>query len=48
MIQTETITETQEEYTLLLTGTTIAVEQLIETLRQQSRLKDVVMAAIAV
>jgi acetolactate synthase small subunit len=47
-IQTETIAQTDEEQTVLLTGATIAVEQVIETLRQRSQLVDVVMAAIAV
>lgn len=47
-VQTETISQTETSQTFLLTGATLAVEQVIETLRQQSRLLDVVMAAIAV
>ena len=47
-VQTETISQTETSQTFLLTGATLAVEQVIETLRQQSRLLDVVMAAITV
>lgn len=47
-VQTETISQTESSQTVLLTGATLAVEQMIETLRQRSQLVDVVMATIAV
>lgn len=45
-VQTETISQTAEEQVLLLTGSTSAVEQVIQALRQQSVLLDLVTAAI--
>ncbi|MBD3885528.1 hypothetical protein IFO70_27810 [Phormidium tenue FACHB-886] len=48
LIQTETISETAEGRLLLLTGSTAAVESVIETLRQRSMLLDLVTAAIAI
>ena len=48
LVQTETISETAEGTLLLLTGNPVAVENLIETLRQQSLLLDLVTAAIAI
>lgn len=47
-VQTEIISQTEESQLFLLTGTPLVIEQVIEALRQRSRLLDVVMAAIAV
>ena len=48
LVQMETISETPEGALLLLTGNPIAVESLLNTLRQQSLLLDLVAAAIAI
>lgn len=48
LIQTETISETAEGKLMLLTGSTAAVESIIENLRQRSVLLDLVTAAIAI
>jgi hypothetical protein len=41
------ISQTADHQTILLTGATLAVETVIETLRQQQVLLDVVVSAIA-
>jgi acetolactate synthase small subunit len=48
LVQAETISETAESTMLLLTGNPVAVESMIETLRQRSFLLDLVTAAIAI
>ena len=48
LVQAEMISETAEGVLLLLTGNPIAVESVIETLRQRSLLLDLVTAAIAI
>jgi acetolactate synthase small subunit len=47
-VATETISQTDQERMLLLTGSVTAVEQLIEQLRQQNLLLDVVITTITV
>ena len=48
LVQVETISETAEGTLLLLTGNPVAVEGVLQTLRQQSLLLDLVTAAIAI
>jgi acetolactate synthase small subunit len=47
-VQTETISQTADSLTLMLSGSTFAVEAVIEQLRQRQALLDVVMSAIAI
>lgn len=47
-IVTESISESAEAQTLLLTGTTVAIEQFVEDLRQKNQLIDVVITVIAI
>lgn len=44
----ETISETAEAQTLLLTGSTVAIETAVQQLRQQELLLDLVMTAVTV
>ncbi len=44
----ETISQTAEAQTLLLTGSTVALEAIVQQLRQQALLIDLVMSAVTV
>ncbi|MBW4464186.1 MAG: ACT domain-containing protein [Pegethrix bostrychoides GSE-TBD4-15B] len=44
----ETISQTAEAQTLLLTGSTVAIETVVQQLRQQELLLDLVMTAVTV
>jgi acetolactate synthase small subunit len=47
-VQTEAIAQTPNNQTFLLTGSTTAIDQLLDQLRQNQALLDVVLTAIAI
>jgi acetolactate synthase small subunit len=47
-VQTEIVSQSEDSRTMLLTGVTPAVEQVIETLREHNALLDVAMSVMAV
>jgi hypothetical protein len=47
-VQTEIVSQSEDSQTMLLTGVTPAVEQVIETLREHNTLLDVAMSVMAV